>query len=216
MKKIGLVIICVIAVSLNAISGAFSTETISLPDPKLEGGVPIYEALKTRATHRSFSTKELSTQQLSQILWSAAGVNRENPEKRTAPTAWGNNEITLYVLLKSGTYTYSPVEHKLITVSKIDNRSLSGTQGFVKDAPVSVILVADLSKISQTEIETEKIALSQIDAGYVSQNLYLAAGCEGLVTGARASIDKEKLKIALMLNENQKIILAHSIGFIKK
>lgn len=204
MKKT--LFILIIAFAINA-------ENISLPEPKLDGGMPLYAALKNRGTYRSFSTKDISDAQLSQILWSAGGVNRKDGNKRTSPTAWGNNEITLYVLLKKGTYIYKPIEHKLELISSKDIRVLGGKQEFVKDAPVTIVMVADLSKISQTDNEDHKMAVSQMDAGFVSQNIYLAAASEGLVTGARANIDKEKLGVALKLKESQKIILANSVGF---
>ncbi len=216
MKQIIYILICILAISANTSSFAFGAETISLLKPKLEGGIQLYEALKKRATYREFSTKDISDKQLSQILWSAAGVNRKKSKKRTAPTAWGNNEITLYVLLKSGTYIYNPIDHKLIIVSKKDNRALGGRQEFVKDAPVTIVMVANLEKISQVKNEADKMAVSQIDTGFISQNIYLAAVSEGLVTGARVNIDKEKLGLVLKLNKNQRIILANSVGFIKK
>ncbi len=212
MKKIINLMCLVMAINSQL---TFGNEIVSLPKAKQEGGVPLYEALKKRATSREFSTKDISEKQLSQILWAAAGVNRKEGNKRTSPTAWGNNEMTLYVLLKTGTYTYNPIKHELIPVSKDDNRALGGIQKFVKDAPVTIVMVADLQKITQLKDEAGKMAMSQIDAGFISQNIYLAAVAEGLITGARVYIDKEKLAVALKLNKNQKIILANSIGFSK-
>ena len=216
MKHIICILICTIVLCAETISFASSTETTSLPKPKLDGGIPLYEALKKRATGRAFSTKDISDKQLSQILWAATGVNCEKSQKRTAPTAWGNNEITLYVLLKTGTYIYNPIKHNLVTISKKDNRALGGIQKFTKDAPVTIVMVADLDKISQTKDEAYKMAVSQMDAGFISQNIYLAAVSEGLITGARAYTNKDKLRTALKLTKNQKIILANSLGYIKK
>ncbi len=195
---------------------ALFAQTITLPAPATEGGLPLYEALKNRKTDRSFdNTKELTDKQLSQILWAAQGVNRDKKEKRTAPTAWGNNEIDLYVLLKKGTYRFDAENHSLILVSKEDIREFGGIQDFVKDAPVTIVMVADMSKISQVKDEPSKMAVSQMDAGYVSQNIYLASASEGLVTGARAMIDKKKLGELLKLSASQRVILANSVGYGK-
>jgi nitroreductase len=53
-------------------------------------------------------------------------------------------------------------------------------------------------------------------AGYISQNVYLFCGSEGLATGVRASIDRPALAKELKLRPDQKIILAHSVGYPKK
>jgi hypothetical protein len=47
-----------------------------------------------------------------------------------------------------------------------DIRNLGGTQAFVKDAPVTLVLVADLSKISGGSSKDKKNT-ANIDAGYI-------------------------------------------------
>lgn len=202
--------------SLLILSTAIFAQSITLPTPKMEGGVPLYEALKNRQTSRAFDAKkDLNDQQLSQILWAAAGVNRESKDKRTAPSAWGNNEISLYVLLKKGTYRFDAASHSLLLVSSEDNRQFGGLQEFVKDAPLTIIMVADLSKVTQVDDDASKMAVSQIDAGYVSQNIYLVAASEGLITGARGMLDKKKLGEVLKLSDTQRVILGNSVGYKK-
>ncbi len=200
---------------LLLITVMLSAETIKLPQPQKQSGMPLYEVLSKRSTSREFSSKEISDKLLSQILWSAAGVNRIKSGKRTAPSAWGNNEVELYVLMRKGTFRYNPVNHTLIQVTKEDHRKFGGKQKFVKDAPVTMVLVGDLSKIKQTKDLDEKIRTAHVDAGYISQNIYLAAAAEGLITGARAWLDFEKLTKVLKLTKDQRAIIAHSIGYAK-
>jgi hypothetical protein len=61
---------------------------ITLPKPEMNGGKSVLAALKERKTTRNVSTKELSPQVLSNLLWAAFGVNREkgsfNKPGRTA------------------------------------------------------------------------------------------------------------------------------------
>ncbi len=199
---------------LSLIMVPLMANTISLPSPVMEGGVPLYNALKDRATNRRFDKdRPLTHQQISQILWAAAGCNRSNSRKRTAPSAWGNNEIELYVFLADGTYKYEPVEHELLLISPEDNREHSGEQRLVEAAPLTIVMIADLSQITQIDDEAAKLNTANVDAGYISQNIYLAAGSEGLITGARAWIDFEQLSSVLRLNENQRIIVANSVGY---
>jgi len=195
---------------------SLSAQDRSLPEPNKSEGLPFYNALAQRSTVRDFdNSRDISDEILSQLLWSGLGINREESGKRTAPSAWGNNEIDLYVLSEAGTYKYIPESHSLTLIVEGDNRDAAGIQDFAKAAPLSFILVGDLSKITQIEDVAAKTNLAYIDAGYVSQNLYLAATSEGIATGARGMIDKAALTELLQLNENQIPIIGHSFGYQK-
>ena len=68
---------------------------IKLPAPSKTGGMPLMEALSKRATNRTMDgEKSLSQQQLSDLLWAAWGINREDG-RRTAPSALNRQEIDL-------------------------------------------------------------------------------------------------------------------------
>jgi nitroreductase len=144
-------------------------------------------------------------------LWAAFGINRPDG-KRTAPSSRDNQETDLYVFLKTGVYTYDALANQLVQISDEDIRYMAGRQDFVKDAPVQIVLVADLLKIGDGSND-EKLYTANIDAGYISQNIYLFCTSEGLATGARAFIDKEALSLKLKLRPDQKIIIAHSVGY---
>jgi len=61
---------------------------VSLPAPQTEGGKPLMQALKLRATARAFAPDPLPPQTLANLLWAAWGVNRPQEGKRTAPSTW--------------------------------------------------------------------------------------------------------------------------------
>lgn len=77
---------------------------ISLPAPIMTGGKPLMDALKDRQTNRDFVVRDFSEQQISNLLWAAFGINRPDNGKRTAPSAMDDQEIDIYVCLKSGIY----------------------------------------------------------------------------------------------------------------
>jgi SagB-type dehydrogenase family enzyme len=191
----------------------FSQKSISLPHPKMTGGMPLMETLSKRTTSRSFDNKAISNHQLSNLLWAAFGINRPDG-KRTAPSAMNKQETDIYVLLKSGIYIYDAVANELNIISPDDVRDHAGSQDFIKDAPVQIILVANLSKMGNGN-ESEKLNTAYIDAGYISQNIYLYCTSEGLATGARGYIDKVDLSPKLKLKTGQEIIIAHSVGYPK-
>jgi len=194
------------------LAGNLLAQSIELPAPQKTGGMPLMEALAKRSTARAFATNDLSPQQLSSLLWSAFGVNRPDG-KRTAPSANNKQETDIYVLLKSGAYVYSAVSNKLDLVGTNDIRALGGTQEFVKDAPVTLVFVADLAKRGGNNEGARNAA--NIDVGYISQNVYLFCASEGLVTGARGSVDRKALGEKLKLRPEQLIVLAQSVGYPK-
>jgi len=191
------------------LGGHLLAQSIDLPAPQKTGGMPLMDALARRSTARAFATNELSPQQLSSLLWAAFGVNRPDG-RRTAPSARNFQETDIYVLLKSGTYVYSAVSNRLDLVVAEDLRALGGTQTFVKDAPVTLIFVADLTKTGGNNEGSKNTA--NIDVGYISQNVYLFSASEGLVTGARGSVDRTVLGSKLKLRPEQLIVLAQSVG----
>ncbi len=125
---------------------ALPAKDLKFPAPQTAGGMPLMTALARRATARAFDPRDLSSQQISDLLWAAWGVNRPDG-KRTAPSAHNNREIDVYVLMKTGVFVYEAEGHSLGRISPEDRRALGGTQKFVKDAPVTLVLVADLAKV---------------------------------------------------------------------
>lgn len=194
------------------LAGNLLAQSIDLPASQKTGGMPLMETLAKRSTARAFATNELSPQQISSLLWAAFGINRPDG-KRTAPSARNFQETDIYVLLKSGAYVYSAVSNKLDLVAAEDIRALGGTQAFVKDAPVTLVFVADLAKSGGNNEGSRNTA--NIDVGYISQNVYLFCASEGLVTGARGSVNRNALGPKLKLRADQLIVLAQSVGHPK-
>jgi len=188
-------------------------QSVKLPQPDTQGGKPLMQALKERRTSREFSAQPLSLQVLSDLLWAASGINRADGH-RTAPTAMNMREIDIYVANADGLYLYDIKAHMLIPVISEDIRAQTGKQAFVKDAPVNLIYVADLSRMSRLKAEDADF-YAATDTGFISQNVYLYCASAGLATVVRGSIDKPALTEAMKLRVDQKIILAQTVGYPK-
>jgi nitroreductase len=80
---------------------------------------------------------------------------------------------------------------------------------------VTLIYVSDFKKMGNIKDE-EKSFYSATDTGFISQNVYLFCASEGLSTIVRGSIDEEALAKAMKLGDNQKIILAQTVGYPKE
>jgi len=193
------------------LGGNLLAQDINLPVPEQTGGMPLMEALAKRTTSREFDPRELSPRQLSGLLWACFGVNRPDG-KRTAPSTKNSQEIDIYVILKQGVYLYDAKANKLDLVVREDLRSFAATQAFATNAPLTLLFVADLSRMDKGKTD-ENTAFAGIDVGYISQNAYLFCASEGLATGARASFDRTALDTRLKLKPDQRIILAQSVGY---
>ena len=191
------------------LASAVQAENIELPAPHKSGGLPLMEALAKRSTARSFDDRDLTPQQLSDLLWAGFGINRSSG-KRTAPSAHNKQELELYVLLKNGAYHYDAVKNLLEQASSEDLRSL----GAKTEAPVCVLFIADLSKRAEKRDVGKEWAA--VDSGFIGQNLYLYCASEGLATGYRAGgFDSSALVQKLKLTPEQEIVAAQPVGYPK-
>jgi SagB-type dehydrogenase family enzyme len=186
-------------------------ETIPLPPAQKTGGMPVMEAFQLRKSQRSFSSKELTSQQLSNLLWAAYGINRPDGF-RTVPAAKNWYEYDIYVLKSDGWYLYEVGKHALLKMGNEDLRVYGGTQDFVKAAPVILVYVADFGRMNDTTDELRKF-FSAVDIGYISQNVYLWCASEGLATIIIGQVDKVKVREVLRLKPNQQVILSQPVAY---
>jgi nitroreductase len=191
-----------------------SAQTIQLPQPKKEGGMPLMQALNERHSTRESAPDKLTPQVLSNMLWAAWGISRATGQ-RTAPSASNKQEIDIYVVMADGAWLYDAKANVLQQVVSEDIRAATGTQPFVKDAPVNLVYVADLAKAGRTDPAAAEF-YTGADSGFIAENVYLFCASEGLATVVRASVDRAALAKALKLRPDQKIALAQSVGYIKK
>lgn len=187
---------------------------IKLLAPQLEGGKSLMQALKERKSSREFSSKELPLQVISDLLWTANGINRPDSGHRTAPSAMNMQEIDIYLAKADGLYLFDARQNMLIPVAGEDIRVLTGKQPFVKEAPINLIYVVDLSKMGKTS-GSDIDFYASADTGFISENVYLYCASAGLATVVRGLIDKLVLAKAMKLRPDQKIILAQTVGYPK-
>ncbi len=185
-----------------------------LPAPSAGAEKSLAFALKNRKTTRAFNEKPLPQQTLSDLLWAAFGVSRPDSGKRTAPSAKNQQEIDIYVATADGLYLYDAKPHQLVQLSANDLRSFCGMQGFVANAPVNLVYVADFSKMSSMS-KDDQVFYSAVDTGFISQNVYLFCAANGLVTVVRGSVDREALAKKINLRKDQRVILAQTVGYPK-
>jgi nitroreductase len=216
MKKTIIGFATVLILNSLIIPEMINAQDIKLPVPSRKGGIPLMEALDARGSAREFSDKDLSLQQLSDLLWAAWGINREADGKRTAPSSHNRQEMDVYVAMKSGLYLYDAAGSTLKLVHARDIRALTGTQEFPATAPVNLVYVADLAKRGLKEgqqiTDTDQLS-SWANTGFMAQNVYLWCASEGMSCVIRAMVPRDKLAPEMGLKPLQVIILAQTVGF---
>ena len=185
-------------------------QDIKLPEPDTKGGKPLMECMTLRKSSRSFSSKKLSPQILSNIFYAADGISRKDGRK-TVPTARNVQNQMIYAATADGSWLYLPKTHTLKKLGSKDIRSVCGKQGFHADAPLVLIYVAEPAKVGSTPEQQQNYAANH--AGYSSQNVYLYAASEGLATVVCAMVDRDALSKALDLPVSQQIMYSQPIGY---
>jgi nitroreductase len=201
---------------------------LPLPAPVSDLDNPILAMFERRKTIRDIDPTPLPMQQLSNLLWSAFGVNREVgpfavPGGRTAGSASNSQEIDLYVALAEGAYRYDAANCRLALVTHSDVRASALTPGqpnITATAPVQLIYVVDLHRLTHTagfdepglhDPEVQK-SYYYVDTGLIAQNVYLFAAAYGLAAWFH-NCDRASLAESLGLNAEQRVLFAQSVGY---
>lgn len=218
MKKL---LLAAVALGCMTLVDAQDLEEVKLPTPDLTRGSSVMKALSDRMSVRECSEKELSLNDLSDVIWAANGINRPEEGKRTAPSALNKQDIDIYVFTDEAVYLYIPQKHSLRLVVEGDQReALAGppsparAQDFVKDFPVILLFVSDLNRFGMSGERVKMMAA--MDAGIVSQNVNLFCSSVGLCTVPRASMDEAGVRRILKLTDTQLPLMNNPIGYPKK
>lgn len=208
MMKNLLFTLCMACLTLVSNPATAQTE-IPLPKPDFPNTMSLAEALQRRRSSRDFvNPRRLSDQMLSNLLWAACGVSSADG-KITAPSAMNKQDIRVYVCRADGAYLYDPRANTLTQVSATDLRpAVAGRQAFAAQAPVSLVLVSDLTLFNHNAEQ-----MGSIDVGYVSQNICLACTALGLKTVPRMTMDAAALRSALSLPETTALLINHPVGY---
>lgn len=218
MKKI----ICLLAAAALVGCASKKSETplvmsdeIQLTAPAARGGLSVNEALALRQSSRNYSTASLSLEEVSEVLWAAAGRNRADG-KLTAPSALALYPIEVYAFFAEGVYRYEPDTHKLMKVADGDHRQATAMQEFAYIAPLNLVYMADYAKYTGrgADIPAERrwFLCGQDAAGYAENvNIYCAA--HGLKSITRGSAKAAELLETLHLDgATHEFILAQTVG----
>jgi SagB-type dehydrogenase family enzyme len=194
--------------------------TLKFPEHALR----ITEILQKRRSVRSFSSKSLSTVELSFLLWASTGIQRREQgyEFRTAPSAGALYPIETYVVinnvegLEKGLYHYNIEEHTLEEL-KLDNfgRELAHAaleQEMLANAPLVFVWMAIFER-SKWKYRQRAYRYVYLDAGIIGENLALSATGIGLGScNVGAFFDNEVNKILGVDGTAESVVYLSVVG----
>ena len=197
---------------------------MNLPKPKLKGEVSVEAAIKHRRTIRSYLSKPLTLNQLSQILWSAQGITEDRGYKRAAPSGGALYPIDIYAVvgdnsveeLKAGIYHYEPHKHAVLLIAEGDFRTdvarAALSQMWMAKAPLNLVVTSEYSQItSKYGSRGERYAM--IEAGHVGQNIFLQAEALGLRAGIVGAFHDNDVMRVIRISSSHDPLLILPVGY---
>ncbi len=199
-------------------------ETMKLPAANTTGTISVEQAIVQRRTVRSFISKKLSLEELSQLLWAAQGITEKRGSFRAAPSAGALYPMDIYVVagnacvdqLKVGVYHYEAREHMLSMMATEDLRDdlarASLSQMWMAKAPVNIIITAEYKRVcGKYGARVERYAM--IEAGHIGQNLFLQAEALGLKAGIVGAFHAAEISKRLNLIRDHEPLIIMPVGF---
>lgn len=196
---------------------AATATDIVLPPPSTSGGMSFTKAMADRRSVRSFSSKPVTQEQMSQLCWAAQGITDQPSGKRTAPSAMAQYAVNLYVVNKEGCYEYLPGPHVLRPMSGAEAMGqLRGAcwQPSVGSAPLCLIIAIDVERMKpRCGKMSEQYSL--LEAGHVAQNVLLQATALELASVPVGGFDPNAVAKAMKIPAPQRAVYLLPIGYKK-
>lgn len=162
------------------------------------------ENVSRRQSVRSFSSENVSRQQLTDVLNFAYGYSNEN---RNTPKIGNAHSLVLFTLNQTGSYQYFPESNALVPHDLTTNKET--IRAFNSDWPSNAkeVLVIVWNK---TSMNNQYFAAAE--AGCVAQNVHLATISQGLGTCVVGSINADGIRGALKLENTLTPLLVMPIS----
>jgi SagB-type dehydrogenase family enzyme len=205
----------------------FHGETLALPDPKTVAiqSVGLNEAIDNRKSERVFLERNLTTGDLSYLLWATQGVKEidQGETFRTVPSAGARHAFETFLVVRNvddlepGLYRYLALSHRLGIVNRsaeIAERIARTTlqPELMLTSAVTFIWTAVVGRMSWRYGDRSYRYL-HLDAGHVGHSLYLAVQAVGCKTCTSAAFNDDDLNRILGLDGVQHFALYYgSVG----
>lgn len=196
---------------ISSASGGGAPATRALPAPSIDAGATLKAALMGRQSTRTFSGKSVDEQTVSNLLWVANGVNRDNG-KLVVPAALAKYAISLYVMDKSGIWRHDRDANTLTLATGKDMLAKAEGRGTMAvSSGLAILLVANYNTFGGMPRESG-VAMIGVEAGAICQDIYLYCAASGLNAVCCGSLDREAIARELQLPEGVMPFLTMVVG----
>ena len=193
-KNVLLAVLCAFVLAVPAT--AMADMLVELRAPQKSGGLSVLEALGSRHVERAFDSRVLPLQEVSNVLWAACGVSREDG-RLTVPTAMNYQRIGVYAVLPDGVYRYDARQNVLEQVLAGE----SYLKSYANGAPMVLLHTAQ---------ESDRYSAMHIGSMYENVALYCASA--GLANVMKAQ-ETDRLEGKLPLPEGWKVYMIQPVGY---
>lgn len=196
---------------------------VELPEPR-PTGMMLTEALRGRRSVRTYRREPPGLEEISQVLWAAQGITDRDRGFRTAPSAGATFPIEIYLVvgeegqeppLSAGVFRYLPEEHALERLRSGDHRRnlyrAALRQDSIRTAPV-VVAITGVTERTSSRYGPRTDRYIAMEAGHVSQNIYLKATAIGLGTVAIGAFDDAAVARVLNLSAGENPMYLMPLG----
>ena len=188
------------------------------------------EIINSRKSSRVYTRDGMSLLALSYLLWCTQGVKgirgKSYATLRTVPSAGARHPFETYLVIQrvdgldAGLYHYLPMTHEIELIGKLDdykgfiNKSVHGQIWVSKADVVFYYSFVCYRGEWRYGISSHRVAL--MDAGHVTENLYLACASIGLGTCAIGGVDAICDEVFRLDGKEEFMFYCQSVGTIKQ
>lgn len=197
---------------------------MDLPNARTDGTVSLERTIKVRRTTRSFSAKQLTLEQWSQLLWAAYGITDDRGDKRAAASGGACYPMDIYTVAGEGgvnatapgIYHYEPMGHRVTLLLEGDHRlgvaRASLGQMWMATPPVSLVVCAEYVRITG-RYGDRGVRYAMIEAGHIGQNIFLQAEALGLGAGIVGAFRDEDVIRVMGIPRSHEPLLIMPVGY---
>jgi SagB-type dehydrogenase family enzyme len=181
---------------------------VKLPKPAFSGKT-VEQAIRQRRSHRQFTDKALTLQELVQLLVSADGLTDKNEQLRAAPSGGALYPVELYIAVHNvegvepGLYHFHVSDTSLELIKAGDFADslhiASNEQETVGASPITIIMTARFDR-STKKYADRGYRYIYMESGSICQNIYLQATSMKMGTVAVGAFNDDALNKLLELD----------------
>jgi SagB-type dehydrogenase family enzyme len=197
---------------------------ITLPEPDRDGEMTVARAISRRRSRRELAREPIDERAFSQLLWGTQGITDSETEFRAVPSAGATFPLEIYAVvgepgvefLEAGVYWYRPGDHELALLESGDHQSdlreATYDQAWVETAAVDLVVCADDERTTREYGPRGADRYVPMEAGHVSQNVYLLAEAMDLATVAVGAFDDEAVREVVGVPAEQRPLYVLPVG----